>query len=136
MTRQELRRFLDKFFCGCGSPEAASASLLRLLEQYSDENRDGEPAYKALPTWIPDEGIRYLVLYWLTELDLLEHGGGVMASWLTGKGQNVLEALRREKADDFEALHGMYCIHGYDVEGPGAEGHDCRAAENEGGESK
>jgi hypothetical protein len=128
MTRQELRVFLMTWFCGCGAPEAATASLLRLLEQYSDEHReaDGEPAYKALPKWIPDKGIMFLTLYWLTDLDLIEHGGGVLASWLTGKGQAVLEALRREKEDGFEALHASFCAHGYDLDD---RAHDCMTFE-------
>lgn len=130
MTRAELRIFLDGFYCGCGAPEAASASFLRLLEQYNDEERDTrEPAYKALPKWIPDDGLMFLTLYWLTHLDLLEHGGGVLASWLTDKGREVLGAMREEKADGFEALHGQYCVHGVDVDDIGPGKHDCSKAD-------
>jgi hypothetical protein len=128
MTRQELRCFLDKHFCGCGNPTGATASLLRLLETFDHPFDDGrEPPYKSLPKWIPDDGAMFLLVYWIDHLDLIEHGGGVLASWLTSKGKDLLEALRREKEDRFEALHGTYCIHGFDVEG--SETHDCEAAD-------
>ncbi len=116
MTRQELRVFLQEHFCGCGDPESACRSLLRLLEQFS--SHDHEAAYLALPKWIPDDGIMFLVLYWLDRQSLIEHGGGVLGSWLTDKGKETLEALRREAPDDFEALNEMSCVHGFDISGP------------------
>ncbi len=124
MTRQELRVFLDKLYCGCGDPESASRSLLRLLEQFSDRNN--EPAYLALPKWISDDGVMFLTLYWMSDLGLIEHGGGVLASWLTGLGSDVLKALRRESIDDFDGLHAMHCIHGYDMDD---KIHDCAAVQ-------
>ncbi len=84
-----------------------------------------EPAYIALPRWIPDDGVQMLLLYWLDHLDLTEHGGGVLGGWLTGSGYRLLEGLRRERAlkDEFESLFRMHCIHGFDVEGP--HRHEC-----------
>lgn len=129
MTRPELRVFLMKFFCGCGNPEEASRSLLRLMSLFADDAK-GKPyqEFKAqLESLIPDIGIQNLMLYFLTELGLLEHGGGVFASWFTGKGDAVYEALKREEADGFEALHEMFCVHGYDV---GDKDHSCAKADS------
>lgn len=111
MTRQELRVFLQDWFCGCGSPEDACAALLRLLDLH--------PLYQhreELEAWIPDNGIRMLVLYHLDRLDLTEHGGTVEGAWLTADGTRVRDALRAEAADGFEALNEMSCAHGYDIE--------------------
>lgn len=145
MTRQEMRIFLDAHFCGCGNPENAAGSLLRLLEQFEDgpgfeesgEPRK-EPAYLALPRWLPDDGVVMLLLYWLSHLELTEHGGGVLGSWLTGTGQRLLEGLRREEADDFEGLFAVHCVHGFDVHGFDAEGpgrHACASVDPKGGQT-
>lgn len=129
MTREELRVFLQKWFCGCGSPQTASDALLRILEAYTEREppNDYFKAWRLIDEWFPDEGMRYLALYWLTDLDLIEHGGSVNASWLTGLGERVRDALRREKTDEFEKLHAMHCVHGFDVDGPNA--HDCATVE-------
>lgn len=117
MTRQELRVALE-FYCGCGDPQAASATLTGLLESFDD---GGDRRF--VDKVAPDNGAAMLILYWLTDLDLIEHGGSVSCSWLTGKGARWLEALKRERADNFEALHGMACVHGYDVTDTS---HDCK----------
>ena len=35
MTTEELRVYLDQLYCGCGSPEAADKTLLRLLDLFA-----------------------------------------------------------------------------------------------------
>ena len=131
MTREELRVFLQDHFCGCGNPSGASASLLELLEIWEDKDR---PMYKEIPKLVQDDGCAFLLMYLIDQhMGLIEHGGGVMASWLTGKGTEVMKALRNEKADGFEKLHEMHCIHGFDVDGPNT--HDCRAADDRGSDS-
>lgn len=127
MNRQELRIFLDEHFCGCGNPTGATASLLRLLETFDRDFDKREAPYLSLPKWIPDDGAMFLLVYWIDHLGLIEHGGGVLASWLTPKGEELVQALRREKEDDFEKLHETHCAHGFDVEGP--DTHDCSAFE-------
>ena len=124
MTRQELRCFLRGFFCDCGDPPAATEALCWLLETWEDRDK---AMYLELPKKIQDDGMQWLMCYFVNQLHLIEHGGGVMASWLTGKGSEVLAALRRERVDGFKKLHESYCKHGYDVSGP--DGHDCAAHE-------
>lgn len=112
MTKQELRVFLDSWFCGCGMPEAACASLQRLLSLH--------PLYehrKEFEALIPDDGVQYLLLYTLDHFDLTEHGGNVGGAWLTDKGKQVLEALNVEAAGEFDSLVESCCIHGYSILG-------------------
>lgn len=101
MTRAELREFLyAKWFCGCGDPEAAAVALttlLRLHPLYESENR------AQLDELVPNEGVRYLVLYGLDQAGLTEHGTVVDGAWLTPKGAEVLAALE-EASGDLEAV--------------------------------
>lgn len=122
MTREELRVFFQDHFCGCGSPPAAAGALLNLLEIWNDHDR---AMYLELPKLVQDDGCGWLLLYLIDRhMGLIEHGGGVKASWLDRKGKQVLEALRCEKDDSFESLFGDHCCHGYDVSDPT---HDCSA---------
>lgn len=108
-TSPELRVLFMEEFCGCGRPEAAYGALLRLLRLH-DDHRD------QLKEWVADEGIEYLLLYWLYRMGLTAHGGSVGGGWLTDKGKAVLAGLEREAEDDFERLTGDYCVHGYGIE--------------------
>lgn len=112
MTRQELRAFLGEWQCGCGSPTAAYEALCRLLELHPlYDHRDEVKAF-----FNNNTGLEMLVLYMLDHLDLTEHGGSVGGGWLTDKGKAVMEALQRERADEFATLDENCCIHGYSVE--------------------
>lgn len=122
MTREEFRvNVLDRL-CGCGSPEVACAALLRLLRLH--------PLYdhvEELNAWIDDDGVRHLLLYFLHDLGLTDHGGTVWGAWLSPKGQAALAALEREEDDDFMALSsGSWCGHGYDFDDGS---HKCTVAE-------
>jgi len=119
MTRQELRVELE-WFCGCGSPELAAATLLRILELHPLYEHRAE-----MDELIPDSGIEYLLLYHLDDRDLTEHGGTVTGGWLTEKGEAVKAALNAEAGDSFEALFADHCVHGYDFDD---DSHDCFAS--------
>jgi hypothetical protein len=121
MTRQELRVLLDKWFCGCGMPEAAAKALLRLLQLHPLYEHQAE-----IHEMLPDDGVRHLLFYQLDALDLTEHGGSVGGAWLTDKGKEVRAALEAEASTAFEALGESWCVHGYDIYD---ESHDCMAAE-------
>lgn len=111
MTRQQLRVFLQGWFCGCGSPELAASKLQAMLSLCPFyENR------AALEQMIPDAGVLELLLYTLDHFDLIEHGGSIGGSWLSDKGKQVLAALNREASDEFEALMEQSCMHGYSVD--------------------
>jgi hypothetical protein len=117
VTRQELSVFLQEWFCGCGSPHSAAASLLKLLRLHPlyDHRRE-------LEVLLPDKGIQHLVLYMLDCFDLTEHGSSVGGAWLTDKGKAVMEALAGEEANGFLLLEEPRCVHGYGF----GEEHECQ----------
>ena len=126
VTRQALRVFLDKHFCGCGNPGAAIEFLLGVLRAMNLRDAKGDIDWHnrgdALKKLLPEPGIEYFVLYWLAEHGLSEHGGSV-PGWLTPLGEGILTALEGEKkADDFESLMRQACAHGFEIEDPH---HDC-----------
>jgi hypothetical protein len=112
MTRQELRVFLQDWFCGCGAPEDAAETLRQLLALHPlHSNRE------AFDARVPDDGLQYLLLYTLSHFDLTEHGGSVGGAWLSDKGKSVLAGLEHEKAaDNYETLFETSCAHGVSIE--------------------
>jgi hypothetical protein len=124
MNRQELRVFLLEILgCFCGMPDAAIATILRLLRLHPlHEN------YAELNQWLAEDGVRYLLLYSLDAWKLTEHGYTVNGAWLTPKGIQVRDALAAEEADGFKALLAEHCAHGFDMDD---EGHSCIKAEAE-----
>jgi len=121
MPREQLRVLLDDEwgYCGCGTPEASSAALLRLLKLYPLGQN-----FEELGRWLPDEGVLQLLLYQVERCELAEHGGLITAGWLTERGEAALLALAAEEPDGFLALHENHCVHGFDVTD---ETHDCMA---------
>jgi hypothetical protein len=119
MDRPGLRRFLRDWFCGCGSPSEACATLLKLLRLHPLYESRGE-----IRAMLPDVGMRMLVLYTLDEFGLTEHGSNIESAWLTGKGAGVRAALAAEEADDFAELLGEHCWCGFDTH---VQDHDCTA---------
>lgn len=108
MTRQELRVFLGRWFCGCGSPDIAAGRLRDLLALHPLYDHRAE-----LTALIPDEGTQYLLLYMLKHLGLTEHGVSITGAWLTARGQAVYTALINEASDGFQTLTESSCVHGY-----------------------
>jgi len=109
MTIQQLRVFLQKYFCGCGRPEDAVERLRDLLALHPLYNN--REKFEAL---VPDTGIEYLLLYMLDHMGLTSHGGTVGGGWLTDLGTQVLAALTVPGA--FAASTVSCCIHGYSID--------------------
>jgi hypothetical protein len=87
-------------FCGCGDPESQIVLLHDVLMAISDKwNVTISDTVKAKEK---QDKIRALLpgalgdhyLYWLTHLDILEHGGSIGGSWLTKKGEEILLLLK------------------------------------------
>jgi len=79
-------------FCGCGLPGEAMefvGKVMRLLRDMHDDHDVWDAKWKELDELFPNDGIRYLVYYYLDNLELTEHGGSV-PGWLTEKGKQVL----------------------------------------------
>lgn len=121
LSIQDLRVFLQEWFCGCGSPDDAAATLMRILRAQHDSQ------YGPLQALAPDDGIYYLTLYSLDHFRLIEHGSSIAYAWLTDKGKAVLGALEREHAaDGLESATDPCCIHGWSMEaGDEPDDHDC-----------
>jgi hypothetical protein len=101
--RQHIYKLLygDIGMCGCGNPEDAYELIRRVLDlapfhQHPESVRD----------LIGHDGSYHLVLSLLTNAGLIEHGGGIGGSWLTGKGKHYRELLRRYEWDAIEADGG------------------------------
>lgn len=108
--------FSELGFCGCGDPEAALEfvkSVLLAIRKRSHENREIEESDTASQErWSRNsDTIRELIgmerapamawffLYMLSDKDLLEHGGNCSGSWLTEKGEQILDVLLKFDAE-------------------------------------
>lgn len=135
LSRESLRVILADWCCSCGDPPAVYRALLRLLRMHDTcgSFTDGQwtPGKSvdlhAFAEWIPDEGVRYWMLYRIDACGFTEHGSNILFGWLTEKGAAVREALAREEIDEFEALSQPCCVHGYDLDIP--SDHDCMIGE-------
>jgi hypothetical protein len=85
--------------CGCGSPEEAFNFCRDALACFDrrgchdsppkKEWIDAEEALKLLISAHPDRAAHVLA-HMLSHLDLLEHGGSVGGSWLSGDGERII----------------------------------------------
>jgi hypothetical protein len=108
MTREELSdwAFTQFIICGCGEPECVLEKLRDLLKYYSMEWEDRKRQRELLSNLIgsdeygcPQTTDGWMWVYLLCRLDLTEHGGNVIGSWLTGKGEQILAALEEHGCD-------------------------------------
>jgi hypothetical protein len=89
------RRWIDEMkFCGCGNPEDAQDYLRRILAAHKAKSDD----YKAVERVIlaEPEKAALIIYYLLDAMGLTEHGGSVYGSWLSDKGQRLLEELEAD----------------------------------------
>jgi hypothetical protein len=73
-------------FCGCGNPEGALQTVVDVLSLYvrREWSHEGYQQTVAREREIfgENEGVKYLIWYWISEANLMEHGGSV-PGWLT-----------------------------------------------------
>ncbi len=108
MKAHELHHlFFDELkICGCGVPESVGMLIRDILAALPPWEYEGE-----LKKLLPTDGLCYLVLGILTDAELIEHGGNIIGSWLTPRGEDVLESLRNESAVN-ERLDSIFrCDH-------------------------
>lgn len=103
-------------FCGCGDPEAALEflkSVLLAIRQRSNGNEIEEGDKASQERWSRNsDAIRQMLhmetapamawsyLYMLDSKGLLEHGGNCSGSWLTERGEQILDALLKYDIED------------------------------------
>lgn len=108
MTLIELHEwvFAELGFCGCGDPEGAldfMRSVLVAIRKRHDDNHKDE---STLEDWTRNSNaiedligmkqnppMAWTYLYLLDGKGLLEHGSNCSGSWLTERGDEVLDAL-------------------------------------------
>lgn len=117
MSLEEIHEWVfgELGFCGCGNPEEVLEfvrSVLLAIRKRSHENREIEESRTAsLERWTRNSAVieeligmdvsppmAWFFLYTLNDKDLLEHGGNCSGSWLTEKGEEVLDTLNRYPA--------------------------------------
>lgn len=92
MSREQFIEWVESLnFCWCGKPALALFRLRSLLQVHSGTS--GNLSLDDIKAIIPDEGTKYLLLYWLDAQNLTEHGGSVGGAWLTSLGARVLGYL-------------------------------------------
>lgn len=90
----------DMQLCGCNVPDMAWEEIRWMLQQC--------PLYDG--TWAEVErryggaGAAHIMLGSIDNAGLIEHGGTIAGSWITGKGQWVLDTLNRVNGPIDEAL--------------------------------
>jgi hypothetical protein len=100
-------------FCGCGQPEENIIFIMGGLDLISRHHKTGKPYDKGHYDLWNKESLEYFKTYqiqsffhyWADSMDLTEHGGGIGGSWLTDKGEDVLERLRFWKVKHDEVYH-------------------------------
>ena len=99
-------------FCGCGSPNVAYKLLFNVLlvfkkrtEDYSEtRDKSWKESYSKIEKLLKyhsddlednENGLYWTYLYFLDDKGLTEHGGSVNGCWLTDKGYEVLDLLKK-----------------------------------------
>ena len=82
-------------FCGCGVLEKALLFVKKSLEllEFEDRFENYEAWREKVTGHFITESCEYFTWYFLTEKELLEHGGSV-PGWLTDLGKEILEDLK------------------------------------------
>ncbi len=109
MTEEEIVETLWSGLCGCGISENAVKLMFDVLTLLDTRPREGnaDDHVAALESLLGSEegGVFWWYLYFLDNLDLIEHGSGIRFSWLTEKGDAVLAYLKRHGVDPDEWTH-------------------------------
>ena len=76
-------------FCGCGNPNSSLEFIRDILIIIKEHGAYSDELSKKLS----DEGLLYFVLYYLDSKGLTEHGGSVGGSWITEKGEEIIQDI-------------------------------------------
>jgi hypothetical protein len=81
-------------FCTCDETHEALEFLYQVLNLLGEENRDAR--LEELPKLFQENhGLMINYLYWLDRLELMEHGGWIVAGWRTQKADHFIEESMR-----------------------------------------
>lgn len=106
MTDEQVQEIIynDLGFCGCGQPEVVLEFVhkaLQLINQRAEADFDAASHTKINEhfRFKNDNLFYWMAWYFLDRSDLIEHGIGVAASWLTEKGKAFLQYLDSHPLD-------------------------------------
>jgi hypothetical protein len=77
--------------CGCGSSEEIAKKAVELLDIFSTEHSMGSRDK------VYDDEEYEVLAHWMDSLKITEHGTNICSSWLTEKGEQILNAIREVK---------------------------------------
>lgn len=88
----ELVDMVDELgICGCGQPHEVYKLIHYIMKEISE---DGV---------LTDQTAYYdFVIYQLNNMEFLEHGSSIYGSWITKKGEKLIEALNEMEKYDYE----------------------------------
>ena len=78
--------------CGCCIPEEAYKAVFEMLKRVKNREKIVES----------DSPYELFMAYTLDNLELLEHGSSIYGSWLTDKGEKMIEALEVFEKYEFD----------------------------------
>lgn len=122
MTAKELHDFyFDELeWCGCGDPEGVLQFMAKVLDLAKcrfeaarneppfhtggDYDRLSDEFFQLVGEDTPFREMGLSYLYVLGAHELTEHGSNIRGSWITEKGERVLEAIQRYDLEKVFAL--------------------------------
>lgn len=111
VTEGQLLRWIDYNapVCGCGNPTAA-LSLIRDVITFLGTDYDERPNRNLIEELLPDDGARYLVLGWMDQAGLIEHGTSIDYPWLTDRGRDLYDGFTfaRDLEELLESRDDLY----------------------------
>lgn len=87
----DVEQVVDRIFCGCGAYEDAEQAMRELFSLFKNDDELNLIDRDKWNEFVEKhgEGFTTLMLYWMNELGLAEHGGSVGGSWLSPLGVEV-----------------------------------------------
>jgi hypothetical protein len=83
--------------CGCGLSDEIAERAFQVLNYFSMDHKDRT---NSLFSDDNDEALSNEILaHWLDSKELIEHGSSIYGSWLTKKGEDLLNTLKSVKED-------------------------------------
>jgi hypothetical protein len=74
--------------CGCGSSDELAERAVKVLKLFTTEHMER--------SWsIYDDPTNEVIAHWMDSKGLIEHGTGIGGSWLTDKGKEIYEAIKK-----------------------------------------
>jgi len=86
--------------CGCGQPDKALELILEVLtliyRRSTIKTLEYEQYDRELKALLPDDRVRYCMLYFIDSSGVIEHGGSVGGSWIDwGDGEKWFRKLQQ-----------------------------------------